>query len=89
MKAFNVLSAYSLSLHDPGRRTIPIASDHQRSKEIVSDLIQKMGFIPEDRGLLSAARLVIFLFYFINLFVYLLINYCPEYYSIEQNRSEH
>ncbi len=58
VKAFNVLSAYSLSLHDPGRRSIPIASDQQRAKEVVSDLIQKMGFIPEDRGSLVAARQV-------------------------------
>ena len=64
VKAFNVLSAYSLSLHDPGRRSIPIASDQQRAKEVVSDLIQKMGFIPEDRGSLVAARQVKFQSYF-------------------------
>jgi predicted dinucleotide-binding enzyme len=64
VKAFNVLSAYSLSLHDPGRRSIPIASDQQRAKEVVSDLIQKMGFIPEDRGSLVSARQVKFQSYF-------------------------
>jgi predicted dinucleotide-binding enzyme len=58
VKAFNVLSAYSLSLRDPGRRTIPIASNSPRAKEVVSDLIQKMGFIPEDRGSLFMARQV-------------------------------
>ena len=58
VKAFNVLSAYSLSLQDPGVHVIPIASDDQRAKEIVSDLVQKMGFFPEDRGSLLMARQV-------------------------------
>ena len=58
VKAFNVLSAYSLSLQDPGVHVIPIASDDQRAKEIVSDLVQKMGFFPEDRGSLQMARQV-------------------------------
>ena len=58
VKAFNVLSAYSLSLQDPGVHTIQIASDHVHSKEVVSDLIQKMGFFPEDRGSLIMARQV-------------------------------
>ena len=48
-------------MQDPGVRTIPIASDHQRSKEVVSDLIQKMGFFPEDRGSLIMARQVYFM----------------------------
>jgi predicted dinucleotide-binding enzyme len=58
VKAFNVLSAYSLSLQDPGVHNIPIASDHQHAKEVVCDLIQKMGFFPEDRGSLIMARQV-------------------------------
>ena len=58
VKAFNVLSAYSLSLQEPGVRTIPIASDNQRSKEVICDLIQKMGLFPEDRGSLIMARQV-------------------------------
>jgi hypothetical protein len=58
VKAFNVLSAYSLSLQDPGVHNIPIASNHQHAKEVVSDLIQKMGFFPEDRGSLIMARQV-------------------------------
>ena len=58
VKAFNVFSAYSLALRDPGQRTIPIASDDQEAKEVISDLINKMGFIPVDLGKLVAARQV-------------------------------
>ena len=58
VKAFNVFSAYSLALRDPGQRTVPIASDDQEAKEVISDLINKMGFIPVDLGKLVAARQV-------------------------------
>jgi predicted dinucleotide-binding enzyme len=58
VKAFNVLSAYSLVSGDLSTQMVPMASDCTKAKEIVSDLIKKMGYIPEDRGMLTAARLI-------------------------------
>ena len=77
VKAFNVFSAYLLALRDPGQRTVPIASDDQEAKEVISDLINKMGFIPVDLGKLVAARQVSdpkLLLRFTELLVIIIIN---------------
>lgn len=58
VKALNVLSAYTLALNDPGILVVPIASDSYKAKEAAKEMIKKMGFIPEDRGMLASARII-------------------------------
>lgn len=57
VKAFNVLSAYSLESGGlQGSKEVFLAGDSHEVKDIVTDIIRRCGFIPVDMGLLMAAR---------------------------------
>lgn len=57
VKAFNVLSAYSLESSGlQGSKEVYYAGDIHSAKEDVASLIRSLGFIPVDRGTLRAAR---------------------------------
>lgn len=59
VKAFNVLSAYSLENGGmQGSKQVFVAGDDQKSKEQVTDLVRRAGFTPVDLGGLQASRTI-------------------------------
>jgi len=57
VKAFNVLSAYSLENGGlQGSKQVPIAGNSSEAKSVVGEVIKKAGFMPQDMGGLESAR---------------------------------
>jgi len=57
VKAFNVLSAYSLESGGlQGSREVLMAGDDEEGKSVVRDVVRTCGFTPVDMGALRAAR---------------------------------
>ncbi|XP_071514240.1 metalloreductase STEAP4-like [Panulirus ornatus] len=58
VKAFNVLSAYTLSRGIRGSKEVPVCSDNDLARAVVCVIVRDLGFDPVDRGRLHNARQV-------------------------------
>ncbi|XP_042212141.1 metalloreductase STEAP4-like isoform X2 [Homarus americanus] len=56
VKAFNVLSAYSLSKGIRGSKEVPVCSDDNLARLLVCGIVKDLGLEPLDRGSLRNAR---------------------------------
>ncbi|XP_042888264.1 metalloreductase STEAP4-like [Penaeus japonicus] len=56
VKAFNVLSAYTLSRGIRGSKEVPVCSDDSEAKQLVSEIVKDLRLDPTDLGGLHSAR---------------------------------
>lgn len=58
VKAFNVLSAYTLARGTRGSKEVPVCSDDALARAVVCDVVRSLDLVPVDRGPLRNARLL-------------------------------
>lgn len=56
VKAFNVLSAYTLSRGIRGSKEVPVCGDDKEAKQLVSEVVKDLRLDPTDLGGLQSAR---------------------------------